>query len=100
MILLSHFTTSLSFSLSLCQVRNTLKFLLGNLHGFDPRTQAVDAKEMHYIDQYMLHLLREYSIKVLFSTDCPSNQLVPEMRIPVKTTETRVCLCAGDRRLQ
>uniref|UniRef100_A0A8C4FB50 Isoleucine--tRNA ligase, mitochondrial n=1 Tax=Dicentrarchus labrax TaxID=13489 RepID=A0A8C4FB50_DICLA len=46
------------------KLRNTLKFLLGNLQGFDPRVQAVDPKEMHYIDQYMLHLLREYSIKV------------------------------------
>ncbi|XP_070776189.1 isoleucine--tRNA ligase, mitochondrial isoform X2 [Enoplosus armatus] len=49
---------------SIGKLRNTLKFLLGNLQGFDPRVQAVDPKEMHYIDQYMLHLLREYSIKV------------------------------------
>eukprot|EP00064_Thunnus_orientalis_P004148 superscaffoldBa00000369_g4159 len=49
---------------SVNKLRNTLKFLLGNVHGFDPRVQAVDAKEMHYIDQYMLHLLREYGIKV------------------------------------
>ncbi|XP_073323290.1 isoleucine--tRNA ligase, mitochondrial isoform X2 [Pagrus major] len=49
---------------NISKLRNTLKFLLGNLQGFDPRVQAVDPKEMHYIDQYMLHLLREYSIKV------------------------------------
>lgn len=49
---------------SINKLRNTLKFLLGNLQGFDPRTQAVDPKEMHYIDQYLLHLLREYSMKV------------------------------------
>lgn len=49
---------------SISKLRNTLKFLLGNLQGFDPRLQAVDPKQMHYIDQYMLHLLREYSIKV------------------------------------
>lgn len=49
---------------SINKLRNTLKFLLGNLQGFDPRVQAVDPKEMHYIDQYMLHLLRDYSIKV------------------------------------
>ncbi|XP_028250738.1 isoleucine--tRNA ligase, mitochondrial isoform X2 [Parambassis ranga] len=49
---------------SINKLRNTLKFLLGNLQGFDPRVQAVDPKEMHYIDQYMLHLLREYSMKV------------------------------------
>lgn len=41
-----------------------MRFLLGNVHGFDPRTQAVEAKDMMYIDQYMLHLLREYSMKV------------------------------------
>ncbi|XP_063039866.1 isoleucine--tRNA ligase, mitochondrial isoform X2 [Engraulis encrasicolus] len=46
------------------KLRNTFKFLLGNLQGFDPRTQAVDPKEMHYIDQYLLHLLREFSMKV------------------------------------
>ncbi|XP_008300546.1 isoleucine--tRNA ligase, mitochondrial isoform X3 [Stegastes partitus] len=49
---------------SIGKLRNTLKFLLGNLQGFDPRVQAVDPKQMHYIDQYMLHLLREFSIKV------------------------------------
>ncbi|XP_061599104.1 isoleucine--tRNA ligase, mitochondrial isoform X2 [Cololabis saira] len=46
------------------KLRNTLRFLLGNLQGFDPRLQAVDPKQMHYIDQYMLHLLRDFSIKV------------------------------------
>ncbi|KAM6973438.1 isoleucine--tRNA ligase, mitochondrial [Aplochiton taeniatus] len=49
---------------SINKLRNTLKFLLGNLQGFDPRTQAVDPKQMHYIDQYLLHQLREYSIKM------------------------------------
>ncbi|XP_072221720.1 isoleucine--tRNA ligase, mitochondrial isoform X1 [Leuresthes tenuis] len=49
---------------SINKLRNTLRFLLGNLQGFDPRVQAVDPKQMHYIDQYMLHLLREYSMKV------------------------------------
>lgn len=49
---------------SINKLRNTVKFLLGNLQGFDPRTQAVDPKEMLYVDQYMLHQLREYSIKV------------------------------------
>lgn len=46
------------------QLRNTLRFLLGNLQDFDQRVQAVDPKQMYYIDQYMLHLLREYSMKV------------------------------------
>ncbi|KAI5102785.1 isoleucine--tRNA ligase, mitochondrial isoform X1 [Silurus meridionalis] len=46
------------------KLRNTLRFLLGNLNGFDPRIHAVDSKDMHYIDQYLLHLLRDFSIKV------------------------------------
>lgn len=57
---------SLSF-LTVCvcvQLRNTLRFLLGNLQGFDPRVHAVDPKDLRYIDQYLLHLLREFSIKV------------------------------------
>ncbi|XP_036398955.1 isoleucine--tRNA ligase, mitochondrial isoform X2 [Megalops cyprinoides] len=49
---------------SINKLRNKLRFLLGNLQGFDPRTQAVDPKDMYYIDQYLLHLLRQYSIKV------------------------------------
>ncbi|XP_067335209.1 isoleucine--tRNA ligase, mitochondrial-like isoform X2 [Channa argus] len=49
---------------NISKLRGTLKFLLGNLRGFDPRVQAVDPKQMHYIDQYMLHLLRKFSIKV------------------------------------
>ncbi|XP_077477739.1 isoleucine--tRNA ligase, mitochondrial isoform X1 [Stigmatopora argus] len=51
------------------KLRNTLRFLLGNLDGFDPRTLAVDPKEMFYVDQYMLHLLREYSMKVTDAYD-------------------------------
>uniref|UniRef100_A0A3P8UCB2 Isoleucine--tRNA ligase, mitochondrial n=1 Tax=Cynoglossus semilaevis TaxID=244447 RepID=A0A3P8UCB2_CYNSE len=46
------------------KLRNTLRFLLGNLHRFDPPSQAVDSKDMYYIDQYMLHQLRDYSMKV------------------------------------
>ncbi|XP_069055278.1 isoleucine--tRNA ligase, mitochondrial [Lepisosteus oculatus] len=49
---------------SIAKLRNTLRFLLGNLQGFDPQTQAVEPRDMYYIDQYLLHLLREYSIKV------------------------------------
>lgn len=56
--------SSLSSSVFPSQLRSVLKFLLGNLRGFDPRVQAVDPKQMHYIDQYMLHMLREFSIKV------------------------------------
>uniref|UniRef100_A0A3B3QGQ6 isoleucine--tRNA ligase n=1 Tax=Paramormyrops kingsleyae TaxID=1676925 RepID=A0A3B3QGQ6_9TELE len=49
---------------SIHKLRNTLRFLLGNLHGFDPRTQAVDPRQMHYVDQYLLHLLDLCPFKV------------------------------------
>ncbi|KAM9777966.1 isoleucine--tRNA ligase, mitochondrial [Neosynchiropus ocellatus] len=57
-------TTLNSARENISKLRNTLRFLLGNVSGFDPRTQAVDPKDMLYIDQYMLHLLREFSMKV------------------------------------
>lgn len=66
---------SLSF-LTVCvcvQLRNTLRFLLGNLQGFDPRVHAVDPKDLRYIDQYLLHLLREFSIKVMTHLRTPQH---------------------------
>uniref|UniRef100_A0A8C9TQQ5 isoleucine--tRNA ligase n=1 Tax=Scleropages formosus TaxID=113540 RepID=A0A8C9TQQ5_SCLFO len=49
------------------KLRNKLRFMLGNLHDFDPRSHAVDPKDTHYIDQYLLHLLRQ----VWSCTHCP-----------------------------
>ncbi|XP_063775503.1 isoleucine--tRNA ligase, mitochondrial [Pseudophryne corroboree] len=46
------------------QLRNTLRFMLGNLSGFTPETDAVPGPEMYIIDQYMLHLLQDYASKV------------------------------------
>ncbi|KAL4624090.1 isoleucine-tRNA ligase, mitochondrial [Arapaima gigas] len=46
------------------KLRNKLRFMLANLHDFEPRSHAVDPKDMHYIDQYLLHLLHAFSIKV------------------------------------
>lgn len=83
------------------QLRNSLRFLLGNLEGFDPRVQAVACADMHYIDQYMLHLLHKYSVKVSCS---PSLSLPALCRSHVDTVEHSLCLCvclfADDRCLQ
>uniref|UniRef100_A0A8C7EFL7 Isoleucine--tRNA ligase, mitochondrial n=1 Tax=Nothoprocta perdicaria TaxID=30464 RepID=A0A8C7EFL7_NOTPE len=46
------------------KLRNTLRFILGNIDGFNPETDAVPATEMYVIDQYMLHLLQDYGSKV------------------------------------
>ena len=44
--------------------RNTLRYALGNLDGFDPKNDAVPAAEMLEIDRWALASLREVSAKV------------------------------------
>ncbi len=39
------------------KVRNTFRFLLGNLHDFDPTTDMVSDENLQEVDQYMLHRL-------------------------------------------
>ncbi|XP_044284396.1 isoleucine--tRNA ligase, mitochondrial isoform X1 [Varanus komodoensis] len=46
------------------KLRNTLRFVLGNLAGFNPEVDSVPTSEMYLIDQYMLHLLQGYANKV------------------------------------
>ena len=47
------------------KLRNTFKFLLGNLHGFDPSKDAVRDEELLPLDRYMLARTRELTEKVL-----------------------------------
>jgi isoleucyl-tRNA synthetase len=47
------------------KLRNTFKFLLGNLHGFDPARDAVTDAELLPLDRYMLARTRELTEKVL-----------------------------------
>jgi isoleucyl-tRNA synthetase len=37
------------------KIRNTLRFLLGNLHGFDPAKHAVPVAQLGELDRYVLH---------------------------------------------
>ncbi|KAM9316016.1 isoleucine--tRNA ligase, mitochondrial [Gastrophryne carolinensis] len=46
------------------KLRNTLRFMLGNLSGFNPEADAVTGDQMYIIDQYMLHMLQDYASKV------------------------------------
>ncbi|MFG6148986.1 isoleucine--tRNA ligase [Halobacillus sp. B23F22_1] len=41
------------------KVRNTFRFLLGNLHDFDPEKDRVAAEDLQEVDQYMLHRLNQ-----------------------------------------
>ncbi|WP_041933783.1 isoleucine--tRNA ligase [Gloeothece verrucosa] len=41
------------------KIRNTARFLLGNLHDFDPEKNAVAYQDLPELDQYMLHRITE-----------------------------------------
>ena len=41
------------------KIRNTARFLLGNLHDFDPAKDAVPYQELPELDRYMLHRITE-----------------------------------------
>jgi len=47
------------------KLRNTFKFLLGNLHNFDPAQHAVSDDQLLPLDRYMLARTRELTEKVL-----------------------------------
>ncbi len=47
------------------KLRNTFKFLLGNLHGFDPMKDSLGFEDLQPLDQYMLAKTRELTEKVL-----------------------------------
>src|SRR5699024_1055336 len=40
------------------KIRNTFRFMLGNLHDFDPKTDHVAREQLEEIDRYMLHRLQ------------------------------------------
>lgn len=46
------------------KIRNTAKFLLGNLHDFDPAKDAVPYEELPELDRYMLHRMGEVFAEV------------------------------------
>ena len=46
------------------KVRNTARFLLGNLHDFDPKQDAVPYSDLPELDKYLLHRLTEVFTEV------------------------------------
>ena len=46
------------------KVRNTARFLLGNLHDFDPAKDAVSYADLPELDQYLLHRMTEVFAEV------------------------------------
>lgn len=51
------------------KIRNTARFLLGNLHDFDPAEHAVFYEEMPELDCYMLHRMTEVFTEVTEAFD-------------------------------
>lgn len=47
------------------KLRNTFRFLLGNLSGFNPATDAVSERDLMPLDRYMLARTRELTEKIL-----------------------------------
>ncbi|MDJ0662052.1 MAG: isoleucine--tRNA ligase [Crocosphaera sp.] len=41
------------------KIRNTARFLLGNLHDFEPKKHSVNYEELPELDRYMLHRITE-----------------------------------------
>lgn len=46
------------------RIRNTCRFLLGNLYDFDPAAHAVEREEMEELDRFALHQLQDLIEKV------------------------------------
>ncbi len=47
------------------KLRNTFRFLLGNLGGFDPKTDAVEEQDLLPLDRYILAKTRDLTEKIL-----------------------------------
>ncbi len=46
------------------KIRNTARYLIGNLHDFDPKTDAVAYDDLPELDRYMLHRITEVFAEV------------------------------------
>ena len=46
------------------KLRNTFRFLLGNLHGFNPETDKVEERDLLPLDRYMLARTRDLTEKI------------------------------------
>ncbi len=49
------------------KIRNTVRFMLGNLAGFDPKKDLIEAGELEDIDRWLLHRLQEVTARILDS---------------------------------
>lgn len=52
------------------KIRNTARFLLGNLHDFDPAKDAVAYEQLPELERYMLHRMTEVCAEIGDAFDC------------------------------
>jgi isoleucyl-tRNA synthetase len=47
------------------KIRNTIRFMLGNLAGFNPKKDMIDIKKLENIDRWLLHRLQDVTAHIL-----------------------------------
>jgi len=51
------------------KIRNTFRFMLGNLYDFDPKANRVPYSDLPDLEQYMLHRLQEVEKRTIQAYD-------------------------------
>ncbi|MFC1708581.1 isoleucine--tRNA ligase [Candidatus Omnitrophota bacterium] len=58
------------------KIRNTVRFILGNLYDYSPDEHSVEYKDLNFVDKYMLYLLEEYKKSITNGYDCKEERYV------------------------
>ena len=58
------------------KVRNTARFILGNLNDFSPDNDSVAYEDLNFVDKYMLYLLEEYKKSISEGYDSAGERYV------------------------
>ncbi|MBL7130700.1 MAG: isoleucine--tRNA ligase [Candidatus Omnitrophica bacterium] len=58
------------------KIRNTARFILGNLYDFSPDEHSIEYKDLNFVDKYMLYLLEEYKKSIICGYDSKDERYV------------------------
>ena len=58
------------------KIRNTARFILGNLYDFSPDEHSVEYNDLNFVDKYMLNLLEEYKVSITNGYDSKDERYV------------------------
>jgi len=56
------------------KIRNTIRFILGNLYDFCPEKNSIPYEKLNFVDKYMLFLLEEKKEKIINGYDNPKER--------------------------